>query len=336
MDSSTTKPSMEEENETQRKAFAETLKVALAMSIIRSKPEGVTSKEYAQQLAIRLKETDSSWKTKYKDMETVLKKAQQEIVMLRLKVSSKSDDQRLTVEQMQSDTESSTKNSVVEFKTHGDFLRTVLSIGNWYDRLQDDASCLTTIKSSFKYVLTDLEAALKEVALNEHEISLVENSSKYLSGMMKVKDFCQDKNIKEICNSIIRTMVTKIMNAHPVQGKRLNSALSASLLLFCQSSPMICENVVAILVRVIAGFTNLLKDLSSFTNLNVSKYQNICYICNILHDVIVKAASHINASLFDQYAVMLDKNLFGVSNQFSMYTHMVWKLSSMMSMATLV
>uniref|UniRef100_A0A7M5TTW0 Uncharacterized protein n=1 Tax=Clytia hemisphaerica TaxID=252671 RepID=A0A7M5TTW0_9CNID len=64
MDSSTTKPSMEEENETQRKAFAETLKVALAMSIIRSKPEGVTSKEYAQQLAIRLKETDSSWKTK--------------------------------------------------------------------------------------------------------------------------------------------------------------------------------------------------------------------------------------------------------------------------------
>ena len=34
-------------------------------------------------------------------METVLKKAQQEIVMLRLKVSSKANDQSLQVEQIQ-------------------------------------------------------------------------------------------------------------------------------------------------------------------------------------------------------------------------------------------
>jgi hypothetical protein len=38
-----------------------------ATSIIRSKPEGVTSKQYAIQLASKLKTSETSWKTKVRN-----------------------------------------------------------------------------------------------------------------------------------------------------------------------------------------------------------------------------------------------------------------------------
>lgn len=62
-------------------AFVDRLKVAAATAIIKQKPASMTGKEYAEQLAKRLREKEDSWKVKAKNLEIELQQTRQELLL---------------------------------------------------------------------------------------------------------------------------------------------------------------------------------------------------------------------------------------------------------------
>ena len=67
-------------------AFVDRLKVAAATAILKQKPPLMSGKEYAEQLARRLREREDTWKKKAKHLETELLTAKQELVLARANV----------------------------------------------------------------------------------------------------------------------------------------------------------------------------------------------------------------------------------------------------------
>ena len=57
------------------------LKVAVAVGCVRSKPEGVTGKEYAQQLCDEFQRSQLEWKQRYERAETEILHLQQQLAM---------------------------------------------------------------------------------------------------------------------------------------------------------------------------------------------------------------------------------------------------------------
>ncbi len=65
-------------------AFIKRLKIAVATTIIRNKPSNVSAKEYAESLAGRLREKESTWQGRVTKLESELLKTRQELAFVRL------------------------------------------------------------------------------------------------------------------------------------------------------------------------------------------------------------------------------------------------------------
>ncbi|XP_041461222.1 meiosis-specific protein MEI4-like [Lytechinus variegatus] len=72
-------------------AFVDRLKVAAATAIVKQKPPSMSGKDYAKQLAERLRRKEDSWKTKTKNLEMELLKTQQELLLAKTRASPHND-----------------------------------------------------------------------------------------------------------------------------------------------------------------------------------------------------------------------------------------------------
>lgn len=68
-------------------AFVDRLKVAAATAIIKQKPASMSGKDYAKQLAERLRKKEDSWKAKANNLEMELLKTKQELLLAKTKTS---------------------------------------------------------------------------------------------------------------------------------------------------------------------------------------------------------------------------------------------------------
>ncbi|KAK2855851.1 hypothetical protein Q5P01_004586 [Channa striata] len=68
-------------------------KVALAVAIIKSRPQGMSGREYAEALACKLKSQDESWKKKAQDLQQEVLRLRQEVLITRVMSSPKSSAQ---------------------------------------------------------------------------------------------------------------------------------------------------------------------------------------------------------------------------------------------------
>ncbi|KAF3703218.1 Meiosis-specific protein MEI4 [Channa argus] len=74
----------------QTKWFSMKVKVALAVAIIKSKPQGMSGRQYAEALACKLKSQDESWKKKAQDLQQEVLRLRQEVLLTRLTSNPKS------------------------------------------------------------------------------------------------------------------------------------------------------------------------------------------------------------------------------------------------------
>ena len=65
-------------------AFIKRIKIAVATAIIRHKPPDVNAKEYAENLARRLRKKEENWKTRVMKLEDELLRTRQELTMVKL------------------------------------------------------------------------------------------------------------------------------------------------------------------------------------------------------------------------------------------------------------
>lgn len=65
-------------------------KVALAVAIIKSRPSGMSGREYAQALACKLRSLDESWKKKAQELQQEVLRLRQQLLMSRATSDTKS------------------------------------------------------------------------------------------------------------------------------------------------------------------------------------------------------------------------------------------------------
>lgn len=70
--------------------FFKKAKVALAVAIIKSKPQGMSGREYAEALACKLRSQDESWKEKAQRLQQELLRLRQEVLIARVTSDMKS------------------------------------------------------------------------------------------------------------------------------------------------------------------------------------------------------------------------------------------------------
>lgn len=102
-------------------------KVALAVAIIKSKPQGMSGREYAEALAGKLRSQDESWKKKAQGLQQEVLRLRQEMLITRVTSNTKSSTENtgrpLTMCQV-------IKNRITNSHLHGNSSNTLVSVAN--------------------------------------------------------------------------------------------------------------------------------------------------------------------------------------------------------------
>nr|XP_047135123.1 uncharacterized protein LOC101240747 isoform X2 [Hydra vulgaris] len=293
-------------NAAQNEAYAITFKIALATSIIRTKPSHLTLMQYINKLVKKIKSSEETWRTKAGKLQAKLNKARREIILLQLKNAKlDSNPSEMDIDFFVNSSKDSQKSYNIDivpvrlkikeekYKCCDQFLMAVTSISNWYDTLKKDESYLEVIMVNLKQCIKDLEKSLQNISCNNHTVKALESCMK---------------------------------NIYTVKEQ-----LSVLLLELSSSCQNVRDSCYDSLVKVICGYSMLLKDLSSFYSLDCKKYNSMFYICNTLRVLSFSTLSKWNNRFLGEYSCNLDSDLFKIAKTFPMYSHAVWNLSSIMA-----
>ncbi|XP_047135121.1 uncharacterized protein LOC101240747 isoform X1 [Hydra vulgaris] len=328
-------------NAAQNEAYAITFKIALATSIIRTKPSHLTLMQYINKLVKKIKSSEETWRTKAGKLQAKLNKARREIILLQLKNAKlDSNPSEMDIDFFVNSSKDSQKSYNIDivpvrlkikeekYKCCDQFLMAVTSISNWYDTLKKDESYLEVIMVNLKQCIKDLEKSLQNISCNNHTVKALESCMKNIVEFLQNEKFSNDNELIKNCSHLGEVIIAKIMNSDEYTVKEQLSVLLLELSSSCQNVRDSCYDS---LVKVICGYSMLLKDLSSFYSLDCKKYNSMFYICNTLRVLSFSTLSKWNNRFLGEYSCNLDSDLFKIAKTFPMYSHAVWNLSSIMA-----
>lgn len=317
------------EKKENKEAYVKTLKLALATSIIRSKPPDVSAKEYTRQLVSGLRKKEMAWKSKVTALEATLKQKENEITLLKLKNESYKFSNE--AEEDNEGEEHSTDLLVTTNSRHGDkFLRAVISFNKWYKIVLNDEMAFENLKTNFIKSLEDTNVCLNSMPTNHHNINILEKNLQPLTELLKKEKFSSDSRVYTCCVEIVKNLISMLMTNIQFENsllERLESSLHSLSLSCATIRDVVMEN----LVLVVSEYTKVLRDLHDVTMLDTQKYENMFFVCHTLHEVVMTTCSIWRCEKLDSYSKKLDDNLLETAEMFPMYCHTVWTISSMMT-----
>jgi len=307
-------------------AYRKTFKLALAASIIRSKPSHMSAREYAQHLAQQIKSGESSWKSKHETISTELLEAKQKIVLLQLKTNPTVHQALDTVGNGENDGDGGTPMVLTEDQkiVYGDFLSSIVSFKEWNRALQDDRRSIETIKESLCFSLRQFLACLDDVPLNDHNFILI---SKNLKAMAEVatKAMILDEVVILCCTNIIEKLIKVMMTSDGAQ--KLCENMSSLLVLLGQSCLKLRDFVLERLVNVISLYSKLVADTESFIDLDVATYEVMYFICDGVTQLFTSTRHRWPYEKHGFLMKQLNEGMLPISGRFPMLAHEMWIIS---------
>ncbi|XP_065647533.1 uncharacterized protein LOC101240747 isoform X3 [Hydra vulgaris] len=349
-------------NTAQNEAYAITFKIALATSIIRTKPSHLTSIQYINKLVKKIKSSEETWRTKAGKLQEKLNEARREIILLQLKNAKlDSNSSGMDIDFFVNSSKDSQKSNNIEivpvrlkikeekYKCCDQFLMAdysppqgprghynrggysffcVTSISNWYDTLKKDENYLEVIMVNLKQCVKDLEKSLQNISCNNHTVKALESCMKNIVEFLQNEKFSNDNELIKNCSHLGEVIIAMIMNSDEYLIKEQLSVLLLELSSSCSNVRDSCYDS---LVKVICGYSMLLKDLSSFYSLDCKKYNSMFYICNTLRVLSFSTFPKWNNRFLGEYSSNLDCDLLKIAKTFPMYSHAIWNLSSIIA-----
>eukprot|EP00057_Strongylocentrotus_purpuratus_P012375 XP_011666849.1 PREDICTED: meiosis-specific protein MEI4-like [Strongylocentrotus purpuratus] len=191
-------------------SFVDRLKVAAATAIIKQKPATMSGKDYAKQLAERLKKKEDSWKAKANNLEMELLKTKQELLLAKTKTSlPHSINEREAA---------NTSHSHSETNTDEPAFLTPPSSSEEYHHI--DHQMALSRNTKFLHSLSTLSTLSRtddDVKVMERSSEIIVNSVKfaveYITGKSKGKAPCHhlsSRMLQKAADAIVKTLDTRL------------------------------------------------------------------------------------------------------------------------------
>jgi len=310
-------------------AYKKTLKYALATSIIRSKPASLTSKQYATQLADKLRQAESTWKNKAMKVQVELEESKKEIILLKMKnesiMGSYIKDGELN------DLKKAPLTSTIEVPhVKNKFFFSVVNIQHWSAILKTNQTLFPTIKNNMLKTFQDFTDSLENMKDNEQCVNLAISSIKLLAELLKQDEFSSDRNILSCCSQIIESIIKCVMTATLCQESMITDVINV-LFILSSTCLIIRDIVVEKLSLLINTFTKLLREISCIMSLDLLQYDRMYYMCDMLQRILQATLAEWKCTNIDKYYGLIDEDLFSTGSHFPLYTHSVWYIASVMA-----
>nr|XP_054753943.1 meiosis-specific protein MEI4-like [Lytechinus pictus] len=235
-------------------AFVDRLKIAAATAIVKQKPPSMSGKDYAKQLAERLRRKEDSWKTKTKNLEMELLKTQQELLLAKTKTSPHNDmNEREAVNAFHSES------------------------------VSDEPAFLTPPSSSEEYHHVDHQMALSRNTKFLHSLSTLSAVSK-TEGNIKVM-----KRSSEVIVNSVKTTVEYIMGkskenkapGHHLSSRMLQKAADAMVKILDTRLPIGCrDDVISLIGKMVENILDDVMENSKICN-TYSQSESCCTLIRL-------------------------------------------------------
>ncbi|VDI74386.1 Hypothetical predicted protein [Mytilus galloprovincialis] len=317
--------------------YIKTMKMAIAMACIRSKPEGLTAKEYTEQLCQNYLQKQQECQDKLKSAENEILQLRQQLVLqstlgqnaflpLRNTVQAE-EPQCLTPPSSGTTTctvQSTTDNSKLIQNTA--FLQSILNLQSITRTPQLTSVTYTTLKNSLtmvKYCIeNEANIPLSSIQKNVHVIMGVLDSEKIVD-LVQVVD-C----IIDIVMCILNMLLFK---EH--ESMEEAECLVTLVTSFCHVK--LFERIVKMTLTVIEEFSNHLRNVQQKKEeIDLLKYWNLYNVFKILENIFHKHREHslmMSSDFVDMINERLDETLLHLTDPFPLFAHAVWKIQGILN-----
>ncbi|XP_030850982.1 meiosis-specific protein MEI4-like [Strongylocentrotus purpuratus] len=291
-------------------SFVDRLKVAAATAIIKQKPATMSGKDYAKQLAERLKKKEDSWKAKANNLEMELLKTKQELLLAKTKTSlPHSINEREAA---------NTSHSHSETNTDEPAFLTPPSSSEEYHHI--DHQMALSRNTKFLHSLSTLSTLSRtddDVKVMERSSEIIVNSVKfaveYITGKSKGKAPCHhlsSRMLQKAADAIVKTLDTRLPSGCrddvvSLVGELVKSVLDAVienskicntysqrescciLLRLSKSSHLLPTILTAILEKLEMVSTSLRNIRLHGNHLDVQLLENSFFLFSTMEDILV-------------------------------------------------
>ncbi|XP_061172856.1 meiosis-specific protein MEI4-like [Saccostrea echinata] len=321
------------------------LKVAVALACIRSKPNGLSARQYAEQLCARYRAEESRWKQKYEQAEmTILKLKQTQELQSYINFSGLVDlipfiTFDVNSSQNQNDEEPMEVDRDAEHIKHNtDFIKSYLML----KQANRETSQKSTLGSA---VHSTLSSSLYLISKSvENEVLSIPIITDYFQVISQLSS-AMEKNFPCLeVQELVQIIIDRALRGDKLERKqRRELILTLKHLLI----PQMRDHILDSLLAAIESFSTHLRTVSqNKTPLNTMLYENIYYIFDMLQIVLKDlkdecsgiTSGEVNpsqrslssdqrlqtASILSEVTERLDKCVLYISDSFPLFVCKIW------------
>ncbi|XP_033123966.1 meiosis-specific protein MEI4-like [Anneissia japonica] len=330
--------------------YIKRVKCAVAIAVIRNKPEDMSGEQYAKKLRETLQKREEDWKREAKRLEVELLTAKQELVKLKAEETfHKWDSRNLYAASIEtapdqfsdhfftppssSETISSMEGPKIhrEFNNGIRFLHCAMCLHNHNKTMSvfKTSESLDVLENSLTSVVDHLLENLEEIPSKDLNWA-VEGVLKVVSSDLNVDS---EKKLEGTCWRLIQGLLKKALIGGHNQPYKYQETLISQILYLCKVKSLLIPTL-KLLIHQIVKLSEMLRQYTNKQcDLNVAQYENGCNAFNILEQLLSLSSTreNIKGEVAETMKEQLESSLLHITESFPLFAHYVWKLNSYMN-----